>query len=42
MKKDQSSTKVFAGIAIKVMALSSVAKTLNPEAHQGILPPPTK
>ncbi len=41
-KKDQSVIKAFAGIAIKVIALKRVPKTLRPEAHHGIRPPPTK
>lgn len=39
IKKDQSVTNAFAGMAIKVMALSNVPKTLRPLAHQGIRPP---
>ena len=41
-KKDQSVIKALAGMAIKVIALSKVPKTLRPEAHHGIRPPPTK
>ena len=42
MKYDQSAINALAGIAIKVMALSKVPKTLSPEAHQGMRPPPVK